>query len=170
MEPAGRRTEETMSILYITDDPPAPPPPRNPLGTSGLLVASLGSLFTFGLLAPLGLLMSLAALRRAPRRAAKWGVLFGLLGTGFLVGVGMLFAGGVEAARHARETRQARQVLREGDSLIRGHLQAHPGDLPSDYEGTKLLVDLRDPWGESPAYFRTEEGYRVVSSGPDRRL
>ncbi len=63
-------------------------PANNSLGVAGLLV-SIAGFFTCGLLSPIGLLLSLAGLLKAPRGAAIAGSVLGLFGSGVFVLVAM---------------------------------------------------------------------------------
>ena len=154
-------------ILYISDPPP---PPRNRLGVVGLLLSTLGALFTCGLLAPVGLFVSLVAMLRKPRRAATWGAVFGLMGTGVIAGIGLSAADGIRMAENARDARKARAALVEGTEVIERQIRMSGGALPSDDDGTKLLVDIHVPWDQSLLFARSDAGYRVVSSGADTRF
>jgi hypothetical protein len=59
-------------------------PANNSLGVAGLIV-SIAGFFTCGLLSPIGLLLSLAGLLKAPRGAALAGSVLGLFGSGLFV-------------------------------------------------------------------------------------
>ena len=57
------------------------PPPSNGLGVAGFVLSLLGFLGTCGLLSPIGLILSLIALRKQPRGLAIAGVIIGAVGS-----------------------------------------------------------------------------------------
>ena len=60
-----------------------PQNPRNGLGLAGFITSIVGWI-TFGLLCPIGLLLSIIALFKAPRGFAIAGLVIGVLGSAFL--------------------------------------------------------------------------------------
>jgi len=148
-------------VIYIG---PPPPRPSNPLGVIGFLTTFLSC----GLLSPLGLLMSLIALGRAPRGFALVGTILSGVGTGLMVAGGM--SGYEEASRH--ENRHNAQVTRtqlyQAQGIIQNESQSLEA-LPNGVEGNKAILHLTDAWGNSLRYDLYDEGYVLRSAGRDGR-
>lgn len=149
---------------------PPPPAPRNSLGTAGFLI-SLFSPLTLGLIAPLGLLLSLLALRKSPRGWAFAGVLLGGTISAIVGSIGYAgYAGCMEGhRRHVKH--QARVSIQEAEALIEEY-RADFGILPDGVEGNKKIIqrEITDPWGEFVSYERASDGYRIRSAGPDGKF
>ena len=119
-----------------TPYPPYPPyvmvpvRERNGLGVVGFLIALVGLVIPTGIVALLGLLISLVALGRAPRLFAGMGVITGLFGTviwlalmilavfGVLAAgaVAVVFGAGAFSRRIGREVRDVRSSSRSRSS------------------------------------------------------
>lgn len=158
------RSRET---IYIG---PERPRPRNPLGILGFVVSLVALVFTFGLLSPLGLLISSLAMYRRPRRLATAGVVLGLLPTliwGLLV-VGTI--SGVhqqrQRARIERQTAITESQLAEAWNAIDAFQREHDR-LPSGIEGNKLAVLHEDAWQRPLRYEIYPDQIVIRSSGPD---
>lgn len=149
---------------------PPPPAPRNSLGTAGFLI-SLFSPLTLGLIAPLGFLLSLLALRKAPRGWAMAGVLLGGTISAIVGSIGYAgYAGCVEShRRHANH--KAASAVHQGEEVIEEYRAAF-GIMPDGIEGNKKIItrDITDPWGEYVSYEREKDGYRIRSAGPDKEF
>ncbi|MCR9119500.1 MAG: hypothetical protein NXI22_21415 [bacterium] len=149
---------------------PPPPAPRNSLGTAGFLI-SLFSPLTLGLISPLGLFLSLIALRKQPRGMAGAGVILGGLGTSAILLVGSMVIGGMRHDRFMRDQHHAQRSIHKAEQLI-DEYRADFGIMPAGVEGNKKLIvaEVVDPWGEFLSYERESDGYRVRSGGPDRQF
>ncbi len=154
-----------QEVLYIG------PPPVNRLGKTGFWTSLLG-LFTCGFLSPLGLFLSLVALRKRPRGAATAGLLLGLLGSawvGLLAAVmlgGAISAKALEAAKFEMQTRAA---CVQATEVIEQYRQT-TGRLPEGIEGNKLVLQFSDAWGNALRYDLDDSDYTIRSSGPDREF
>ena len=80
--------------------PPQYRTPSNGLGIAGFIVSLVGIVGSCGLLCPVGLLMSIIAMRREPRGFAIAGLIIGLLGSLWIfIALGfIILTGGVVAA------------------------------------------------------------------------
>ena len=141
----------------------------NGMGILGCLFSILG-VFTFGLASPVGLGLSLLALRRRPRFAATVGTIIGGAGTAFLAMWGLLAVAAFNAAEYEDQADRTEMVLEQGVDAIEKFRSDHQ-QLPGAITGNKLLIagELNDAWGESLRYDPLEGGnYLVRSAGPDR--
>ena len=73
------------------------PPPSNSLGISGFVVSLAGVVVTFGFLCPIGLILSLIALRKEPRGFAVAGTIIGLLGSALAGTIVMMAVGWINS-------------------------------------------------------------------------
>jgi hypothetical protein len=145
----------------------------NGLGIAGFVI-SIASVLTCGLTSPIGLLLSLVALRRQPRGFATAGTILGGLGTAMIVGMSVLTltAGHsikteIENSYHANQTLQASLRAQQAIETYR----AEHGALPEGIPGNKLVVVIADAWGEALRY-DVDEGkrYLIRSAGPDQQF
>lgn len=183
--------------MTVQDPQPDPPPARSaaaavtsplaerlsqrtsaaaplPLGIIGCVISSVGACLTCGILAPLGLVVSIIGLREQPRKYAIIGVILGVLGS-FIPGI-LLFAayatfalddetdGGVGALMAQAPLRRAEQMIENA--------RDEAGNLPSVDGGQSAIQHLQDRWGNRMVYVPLEEGnadgdYAIVSAGPD---
>lgn len=157
--------------IYFLDDRPIRRRRRwNWLGISGLL-ASIGGVFTLGLLSPLGLMLSVFGLFHKPRGAAAIvGTALGGAGTAFLALVGWGIINGATMIDNAHRMANTERSMHQAVVLIEDY-QANQGALPEDIEGNKLLIsaEFEDAWGQALRYER--EGtprYVIRSAGPDQ--
>jgi len=131
----------------------------NPMGIVGFILAFCVS--------PLGLIISLFALLKAPRGFAIGGVIVGLIGTVIwaVVGVGAYFGAGAfkdmfQAVSRVEATRQA----------ISEYQGRNDGALPADLAALGLEpATTTDPWGTPFRFERSEDGksYTLTIAGPD---
>lgn len=155
--------------------------PINGLGTAGFVVSVAALVLSFGLLSPIGLLMSLIALKRAPRGLAFAGVVIGLVGSWWLILIGVLLLGalGVGAAAVAEHAGEAARenALERGRALLEttsAHVEAR--ELREDrllafHEIRSMLGDVEDPWGSALRLELDEGRARLLrSAGADERF
>lgn len=126
----------------------------NTLGLVGFILAFCVS--------PLGFLLSLIALRKAPRGFAIAGVLIGLLGTVIWAGVGYF---GFKVGGAAIKASQTSEALVSAQSALEAS-KTPGGEYPSDLSG---IAGGTDAWGHAFEYERAEDGkgYLLVSKGAD---
>lgn len=154
------------------------PAESNGLGLAGFIVSLLGLLGTGGILCPVGLIMSLVALKREPRGFAIAGVVLGFLGTcgGLIVvvlfGTMILAALGLAAAAIALADPQRNQMTTDfvvAAGLVEQYRDANDS-LPGDLVEAGASVSVRtDPWGNQYrlAVVDIDPGYDIISSGAD---
>jgi hypothetical protein len=159
-----------------------PVPQTNGLGVFGFFVALIGLVIPTGIVSLLGLVLSLAAIGRAPRGFATMGVVLGLLGTVFwLVIMIMAVAVGVVGLAVAAIGIGVcfmlvnPEVVETTTDMVNVAIAAedykqHNGRLPDSIEDMDLSVAvMTDPWG-GPYRFvlaDVDHGFDVVSGGPD---
>jgi hypothetical protein len=150
-----------------------PVAPSNTLGIVGLVVSLVGLFLTCGLLSLPGLILSLIALRKAPRGPALIGVGVGVVGTVVAIVFGLAFVttllgmqavGGIVA-----KTVQTTQLLKDSRVIIE-RARTTSGSVPTVEEGSALLGAQRDGWGTPLVYELDATGYIVRSAGMDQVL
>ncbi len=150
---------------------PPPPRPSNSLGLAGFLVSLVGGPLTCGMLSPLGFILSLIALRKAPRGFAIPGVIIGAIGTLFVGGAMLSTAQNAHRHEVRKKTAITRAQLEEAKDIIVEH-QIETGEVPKGIEGNKLVLHLEDGWETPVRYDLITEGehkdtYILRSAGPD---
>ncbi|MFM7807022.1 MAG: hypothetical protein ACKPEA_03715 [Planctomycetota bacterium] len=157
----------------------------NALGLAGFITSLFGVVMTAGFLCPVGLILSLVALRRQPRGFAIAGTVIGLLGSCggcfaiaigvpllaggavLLAALGFIAGGGVPALHTIDHMLQVRSAI-ETFEKANGKLPASLADLnmPKDM--------LEDGWGTPLQYQTSQQGttmkWTLQSAGPDRQL
>jgi hypothetical protein len=154
----------------------------NGLGVAGFFIALIGLFIPTGIIALLGLLISLAALGRPPRGFAAMGVVIGLLGTVvWLVITGLVVAGGLAAGVVAILAVAAMFIVTQPEiievtsdmfnvTIAAVEYEEKNGNLPDDISVLGLgATTLTDPWGNPYRYRLADEelGFDVISSGAD---
>lgn len=159
-------------------------PPSNGLGVAGFVCSLLGIVGTCGLLCPIGLILSLFALRKQPRGLAIAGAIIGFIGSLWII-LGLLIFGvmffavllsvfGLAAAGIALtapniETYATMIQIRQEVSAYHETMDALPDSLVSI---TTLKPDLQqDAWGNAFVYEIVDsDSYRLKSMGADGLL
>jgi hypothetical protein len=162
---------------------------RNGLGTFGFFVALIGAFIPTGIVALLGLVLSLAAIGRSPRGMASMGVIIGLLGTVFWLAVmgaalvvGVVAAIGfglVAAAGFAVMNPEVLEVSSDMVNVVvaveeykRDHNE-RPDELASLALGVSITTD---PWGGTYRLASADPSandgldFDIVSGGPDGKF
>ena len=155
---------------------------RNGLGVVGFLIALVGLFIPTGIVALLGLLISLVALGRAPRAFAGLGVIIGLFGTVIWLALmvlavfGVLAAGAVAVVFAAGAFILTQPEIIEVTSdmlnttIVVAEYEKENDELPEDVSALGLGVSTQtDPWGNAYQYrlVDVEPGFDIVSSGGD---
>ncbi|MHC4769796.1 MAG: type II secretion system protein GspG [Planctomycetota bacterium] len=154
----------------------------NGLGVAGFFIALIGLFIPTGIIALLGLLISLAALGRPPRGFAAMGVVIGLFGTVlWLVITGVVVVGGLAAGVVAVLAVAAMFIMTQPEiievtsdmfnvTIAAVEYEERNGDLPDDLGALGLAVStLTDPWGNPYSYrlANHDPGFDVMSNGAD---
>jgi hypothetical protein len=160
------------------DAPQPAPQPTNGLGLAGFIVSLVG-LVPCGLGCPVGLVLSLVALRKEPRGFAIAGAVIGAVGSMMAVVVGVwayLTWSAVSGTSRGKglempapeETQPVRTflVLTEAEQAIQLE-QVDKGRLPSPVKGNEIIEELRDGWGHALRYEPHGESFTIRSAGPD---
>ncbi|MCH8343792.1 MAG: type II secretion system protein GspG [Planctomycetes bacterium] len=157
----------------------------NGLGVAGFFIALFGLFIPTGIVALLGLLISLVALGRPPRGFAAMGVLIGLLGTVIWLAITIVAILGTLAVGMAALVLVAGafmftqpEVIEVTSDMLNVTLAVAEYEdtndaLPEDFTALGLSVSaLTDPWGK-PYRFQLvddEPGFDIVSAGGDGKL
>lgn len=157
-------------VIYILDPPKAP---TNGFGVAGFTVGILG-LFTFGLLSPIGLILSFIGLFKKPRGFAAAGFAMSLVGVSF---IGTVTALPFVAHRHhqmarADEANQqvTRNAIRNAVIEIEHSQQTIPSKNIDGFQGNAVTVQYRDAWGNELRFDERNDGFAVRSAGPDQNF
>lgn len=176
-------SDQTPGPVFVQGQ--TPPETSNNLGLAGFITSLVGAVMTAGFLCPIGLVLSLVALRRPPRGFAIAGTVIGLLGSCggclaiaigvpllaggavLLASLGFIAGGGVPALHTIDHMLQVRNAIEQYEQQ-HGALPASLGDLnmPKDM--------LDDGWGTPLQYQISQQGsivtWTLQSAGPDRQL
>ncbi len=154
----------------------------NGLGVAGFFIAAIGLLIPTGIVALLGLLVSLVALGKAPRGFAGMGVLIGLVGTAIWIAItGIAIVGalaiGVAAVLFGSVAFVLMQpeIIEVSADMFNVTIAAYEyedkhGGMPEGLDSLGLSVSTTtDPWGNPYRYVITDDklGFDVISSGSD---
>ncbi len=159
----------------------------NPLGLAGFIVSLVGLCGSGGLLSPIGLIISLVALKHEPKGFAIAGIVIGALGScGILVAllvIPVLFAGilaavGLTGLAIALGGPQIEAQIEMGIIAVaiesyeddHGSFPAQLSDISDDLKDDSGL--LTDPWGNAYILHLDDDGvtYRIISMGEDGQL
>lgn len=159
-----------------------PPRPENNLGIAGFICSVLGTFFTCGLLAPVGLILSLFALKREPKGFAIAGAIIGAVGScGIILGVVFFFSaiaallvalglGSVAIAIGGAKI-EAQVEMAEIAKEIKIY-KDRTGQLPAALELLPIVdsTALTDAWGNKYIYKLSDDGtaYELHSIGADK--
>ena len=149
-------------------------PRPNSLGAWGFGISLFGLLVTFGLLCPLGLLLSFLGLFFPRRGLAVAGLIIGGIGTAIVgVGVGSIAMAASAAHYYAVEVpiqHETQQLLDTACVEIESYRQEN-GKLPEGIEGNKLVLKYEDPYGNALRYEPEEDHkFGIRSAGADGKF
>jgi hypothetical protein len=154
----------------------------NGLGVAGFFIAGIGLFIPTGIIALLGLLVSLVALGKAPRGFAGMGVIIGLFGTVVWIAItGVAILGAVAIGVSAVLAGAAAFILMQPEiievtsdmvnvTIAALEYEDKNDALPDNLDAMDLSLSTRtDPWGNPYRYMIVEDepGFDVVSSGSD---
>ena len=142
---------------------------------------SLVALLTAGVLSPFALIMNLIALRQQPRRLAKAGTFFSLVGVGILTTI--VVGSTMVAARHHRDQEmallnktnkkhaaQTAIVLSEVSGEFEAYRDTHDGSLPEWVDANMVALSYQDAWGNDLRFDAEKDHAILRSPGPDREF
>ena len=163
----------------------APQEASNNLGLAGFITSLVGAVMTAGFLCPVGLILSLIALRRQPRGFAIAGTVIGALGScggcfALAIGLPLLAGGAVLLAMLGFVAGGGVPALHTIDHMlqVRGAIETYEranGRLPASLSDLSMPKDmLEDGWG-TPLQYQTSQqdstvSWTLQSAGPDRQL
>ena len=130
------------------------------MGTAGFVLSLVGIVLTCGLLCPIGLILSLIALRRQPKGLAIAGTVIGAIGSVFVVIGGLAIGTGAlaDVLTAAKIGMAARSIENAREAN---------GALPSNDEGTALIAEHKDAWKNALRYEIDGAEYTITSAGKD---
>lgn len=138
-------------------------PPVNPSNTAGL-VGFLLTLLTCGFLSPIGLIVSLIGLRKSPKIFAILGTVLGMLGVLGYCAAGVAIYGAQRAGAYVATD----LLISVAVAKINDYKAQNNGQIPDEIEGMKMLVDMKDSWGQSLRYDREGNSFKIRSAGRDK--
>lgn len=169
-----RRHHHNHNHTQSTADHPARRRSLNLMGAWGFGVSLFGLFFTFGLLCPLGFLLSFLGLFSPRRGFAVAGLILGGIGTLFVAaGLGTI-AVAASTLHHYRvevpKIEKTREVLNTACVEIESYRQEN-GNLPEGIEGNKLVLKYEDAFGNPVRYEPEDNGdYGIRSAGHDGKF
>lgn len=150
------------------------PPPTNGLGIAGFVVSLSGLVVCFGLICPIGLLLSLIALFNTPRGFAIAGTIIGLIGSIFGVLAVLLVAGVIGSAgtffSNFNVQSQTSMQMDFASYDIDNHFMNNNDTLPDEPTGNAMISSYVDEWNNNLKYKPTQGSttdYTIISAGPD---
>lgn len=143
----------------------------NYLGAWGFGISLFGLLFTFGLLCPLGMLLSFFGLFSRKRGIAVAGLILGSIGSLFVMaGLGAVAVAATSVHHYQVEVpkiEHTRDVLNQACIEIETYRQENE-KLPAGIEGNKLVLKYEDGFGNAVRYEPEDDGdYGIRSAGSD---
>ena len=152
------------------------PPPSNGMGIAGFVVSLCGLILCAGFLSPIGLVLSLIGLRKAPRGFAVGGTVIGTLGT--LVAIylvlaisGLVSSGGIGSWFNGQF--MTFNTMNSASNDIDNYYANNNQTLPDQATGTALVSGYLDHKG-TPIEYRTipnrTSDYQLVSAGDDMQF
>ena len=147
------------------------PPPTNGLGIAGFVVSLSGMIVCLGILCPIGLILSLVALTKAPRGYAIAGSIVGALGSVLGVLTALVFTGiiGTGLFGNPYYSYTANEIDNASYN-IDSHFRNNQDTLPNQAMGNTLIASYYDEWGNNLQYEPTTSStadYTISSPGPD---
>jgi len=125
------------------------PQPTNGLGLAGFITSLVG-LVTCGVISPVGLILSLIGLMKAPRGFAVAGTILGLIGSAWalIAGIGIVMGiiGVGAAAKQMADYVNAHQPARQAYLQI-DEQRTQSGTTPTTAGANAVAAKFIDPWG-----------------------
>lgn len=136
----------------------------NGLGVAGFIVSLVGMVLCFGLICPIGAILSGIALIWKPRGFAIAGLILGVLGSvlwGILLGFWVYKMPGYFTTND----------LWMAHDEIDYYYSDNNDTLPDDATGQQLLSYCYDDWGTAYSYRLVDaDNYEIISAGPDTQF
>lgn len=153
------------------------PPANNGMGIAGFIVSLIGLFVCAGVVCPIGLLLSLVALRKEPRGFAIAGLIIGLIGSLMGVFVVLIFVGIIGAGNSFFQAFTGQfQTMSNIDSAhydIDFYYFDNNSTLPDTPTGNQIVSQYYDHWG-NPLQYRpvagTADQYEILSAGEDQQF
>lgn len=157
-------------------------PQTNGLGLASFIVSLVGVLFCGGLLCPIGVIMAMVALSKPPKGFAIAGLVIGLIGSlwilgviaililaslGVAVGLGAALFGGLFGIPFFEIAMDANTIKTQAVSYLDDN-----GTFPDSLDALTFskAETTEDPWGETYRYEigADQRSATLTSSGPDK--
>lgn len=162
------------TVAAANDKQFAPKLPPNYLGATGFCISLIALLFTFGILSPLGLIISFCGLFSKNRGFACAGFIMGLIGTLFIctiVGGAVAFAVNIQHQQQLnQQMMQTDEAMHAASVVIEDYVNDHR-KLPEGIEGNKMVLSYVDGFGTELRYdLESRSRYTLLSAGEDRQF
>jgi len=148
--------------------------PTNSLGVAGFVVSLTGLIATCGALSPIGMVLSFFALFRKPRGFAFAGFVLGVIGSFWILLIGLLglvAAGGAAVGIHAANQQMEYSRDYEAINAAVEQYKAQAGFVPASLLELSGVSDdqLKDQWGHYYNYVVGADGqsFTLKSDGAD---
>lgn len=141
--------------------------PVNGLGIAGFIVSVTGLLLTFGLICPLGILLSFFALFKKPRGLAVAGLLIGILGTALPLLAGFAIVKSHEVTEQRIQAQDKTEMVLEKSLAEIERFRHEHQRVPAGIEGNKMVIKHKDGWDRELRYEVYPRKFIVRSAGPD---
>ena len=147
---------------------PVAPQQQNGLGLTGFIISLVG-LFLCGIPSLIGLVVSTLALKKQPKGLAVAGLILGLLGIIELVAFAFLTYSTYQITKNVGATLQILNVEMQlkSEAIEIGAQWESTGVIPTLDEGTELIGDESDLFGNPIEYETDGASFSLRSAGPD---
>jgi type II secretory pathway pseudopilin PulG len=147
-------------------------PPTNGLGLAGFITSLVG-LVSCGLLSPIGLILSIVGLFKAPRGFAIAGTVIGALGSLFMALMGLTlvlgFLGLGKAVQAIGQQMQTQQTAHQAYLAIDASRTTSRA-VPNKQAGTAIAAGYSDAWKTPLRYEPSDSTFELISAGPDKQF
>lgn len=147
-------------------------PPTNGLGIAGFVVSLSGLIVCFGLICPIGLLLSVIALVNPPRGFAIAGAIIGFIGSILGVMAVLVFTNviGNGTFLNAFYPSATSMTIYSASVDIDNHYMSNNNTLPDEPTGNTIINGYVDEWNNNLQYKPMQGSttdYTITSAGPD---
>lgn len=150
------------------------PPPTNGTAVTGFVISIVALVVSLGILSPIGLIVSLVGLGKAPRGFAIAGTIIGLIGSMVGVFALLVITGVIGRGWGLFNNPMHTQFMLDSASFdIDYEYAINNNTLPSTIDGNNLISQYTDQWGTTIRYEPTPgtaDEFDLISAGPDLKF